>query len=141
VKITKTTCGVGIFFCLACFCPNAYTNDGSIRIGGESLRANGQVAQGFRYTGPCPVDLQFGWGVVGYEPATINYHFIRSDGGHSSYSQMAQLPGGGRSTPVYEKWRLGANSPQFANYTGWVRIIIDSPQHVEGKIGFTIHCM
>ena len=33
-----------------------------VRIGGSSLRANGQIAEGYQYSGPCPVDLKFGWG-------------------------------------------------------------------------------
>jgi hypothetical protein len=111
-----------------------------VRIGGESLRANGEVAQGFQYTGPCPVALQFGWGVIGTAPTTIDYWFVRSDGGQSSRSQNLDLPQANRSVPVYDTWRLGANTPQFANYTGWVKIVIDSPNQVEGKIGFTIHC-
>jgi hypothetical protein len=125
-----------------CFCMGAISLFGqsSVRIGGESLRANGQLAQGFQYTGSCPVDLQFGWGVIGTGPSVMSYHFVRSDGGHSSSSLSANLPQANRSVPVYEKWRLGANSPQFANYTGWVKLMIDSPNQVEGKIGFTIHC-
>jgi hypothetical protein len=111
-----------------------------VRIGGESLRANGEVAQGFQYTGPCPVELQFGWGVIGTEPTTIDYWFVRSDGGQSARSQTVDLPQADLSVPVYDKWRLGANTPRFANYTGWVKLVIDSPNQVEGKIGFTIHC-
>jgi hypothetical protein len=102
--------------------------------------ANGEVAQGFQYTGPCPVELQFGWGVIGTEPTTIDYWFVRSDGGQSARSQTVDLPQADQSVPVYDKWRLGANTPRFANYTGWVKLVIDSPNQVEGKIGFTIHC-
>ena len=118
----------------------AGTDNAVVRIGGESLRANGQLVQGFQYTGPCPVELVFGWGVIGTEPTTIDYWFVRSDGGQSARSQTVDLPQANRSVPVYERWRLGANSQRFANYTGWVRIMIDSPNRVEGKIGFTIHC-
>ena len=104
------------------------------------MRANGEVAQGFQYTGPCPVALQFGWGVISTAPTTIDYWFVRSDGGQSSRSQNLDLPQANRSVPVYDTWRLGANTPQFANYTGWVNILITSPNQVQGKIGFTIHC-
>jgi len=140
VRISKTASLVGILFCVVTICLTARTGNAAVRIGGESLRANGQVAQGFQYTGPCPVDLQFGWGVIGTEPTTIDYWFVRSDGGQSSHSQTVDLPQANRSVPVYENWRLGANSPRFANYTGWVKLVIDSPNRVEGKIGFTIHC-
>jgi hypothetical protein len=140
VRISKTASLVGILFCVVTICLTARTGNAAVRIGGESLRANGQVTPGYQYTGPCPVDLQFGWGVIGTEPTTIDYWFVRSDGGQSSHSQTVDLPQANRSVPVYENWRLGANSPRFANYTGWVKLVIDSPNRVEGKIGFTIHC-
>jgi hypothetical protein len=112
----------------------------TVRIGGESLRANGQIAQGFQYTGSCPVNLKFSWGLISTGPATVNYSFVRNDGGHSSNSQSVDIPQANHSVPVYETWSLGANKPQFANYTGWVNILITSPNQVQGKIGFTIHC-
>jgi hypothetical protein len=30
---------------------------GAVRVGGTALTANGQLAQGFQYTGSCPVNL------------------------------------------------------------------------------------
>ena len=136
MKITKTASLVGILLCLGSASLMAQT----VRVGGESLRANGQVAQGFQYTGSCPVNLQFGWGLISTGPTTVNYHFVRNDGGHSSNSQRVHIPQANHSVPVYDPWRLGANTPQFANYTGWVKLIIDSPNAVEGKVGFSIHC-
>ena len=127
---------VGIFFCMGSVSLMAQT----VRIGGDSLRANGQVAQGFQYTGSCPVNLQFGWGLISTGPTTANYSFVRNDGGHPSNSRSVNLPQANHSVPVYDTWSLGANTPQIANYTGWVKILIDSPNKVEGKIGFTIHC-
>jgi hypothetical protein len=136
VKIGKAVSAVGILFCVGSLSLMAQT----VRIGGESLRANGEVAKGFQYTGSCPVNLQFGWGLIGTGPTTVNYRFVRNDGGHSTNSQSVNLPQANRSVPVYETWRLGANTPQFASYTGWVKLIIESPNPLEGKIGFTIHC-
>jgi hypothetical protein len=112
----------------------------SVRIGGASLRANGQLAQGFQYSGSCPVALKFSWGVISSEPTTIQYTFVRSDGGHETNSLSADLPGGGRSTPIYDDWQLGANTPEFQNFRGWVELQIQSPNPVKQKIGFTIHC-
>jgi hypothetical protein len=136
VKISKAVSAVGILFCLGSLSLMAQT----VRIGGESLRANGELARGFQYTGPCPVDLQFGWGLISTGPTVVNYRFVRNDGGHTANSQSVDIPQANRSVPVYDKWRLGANTPQFANYTGWVKILIESPNPVEGKVGFTIHC-
>src|SRR5271157_4289165 len=136
MKISRIAIVFGILICLGSFSMMAQT----VRIGGDSLRANGQLAQGFQYTGSCPVNLKFGWGLISTGPATVNYSFVRNDGGHSSNSQSVNIPQANHSVPVYDSWQLGANTPQFANYTGWVKILIDSPNQIEGKIGFTIHC-
>lgn len=113
--------------------------EGSVRIGGSSLRANGQIAQGFQYAGPCPVNLQFGWGVIATEPTSVTYSFTRSDGA-SSRAHSQNLPGVNRSVPIYNDWRLGANNPEFADFRGWVQLNIESPSPVSQKIAFTLHC-
>jgi hypothetical protein len=113
---------------------------GGVRIGGWSLRANGQPAQGFQYTGSCPVDLKFGWGVISSEPTAVTYSISKSAGGPPTSPQTAELPGGGRSTPLYYDWHLGANNPKFANYTGWVELNIQSPSSLAQRINFTLHC-
>jgi hypothetical protein len=136
VKIVKTASVVAILFCLGSVSLMAQ----AVRVGGSSLRANGQVAQGFQYTGSCPVDLQFGWGLIATGPTAVTYRFVRNDGGHSTNAQSVNIPQANRSVPVYEQWRLGANTPQFASYTGWVNLIVESPNPVQQKIGFTIHC-
>ena len=110
----------------------------SVRVGGSSLRVNGQVTPGHQYSGPCPVDLKFGWGLIATEPTTATYSFTRSDGGHPP-SGSVELPAG-RSKPVYLDWRLGANTAKFANYRGWVQLNVESPNQVSQKISFTLHC-
>jgi hypothetical protein len=98
----------------------AATASASVRVGGSSLRANGQLAQGFEYSGSCPVALKFGWGVIGTEPTTVQYTVVRSDGGHLTTSLTAALPAANQSVPIYYDWQLGANTPQFQNFSGWV---------------------
>ena len=136
----KTVLAVFVLVCMAGATLAAQTRGPNIRVGGSSLRANGQLAQGFQYTGPCPVQLKFGWGIVSEMPVEVAYTFDRSDGGHSSRSQRAMLAGGGHSTPLYYDWQLGANTPQFANFKGWVNLIIEGRFPVEHRIPFTIHC-
>ena len=138
MKIGKFAIMIGILFCMGAVGLTAQRP--SVRIGGSSLRANGQVAQGFQYTGYCPVDLKFGWGLIADERTTATYHFVRSDGGHTTTSESVPMRMPGRSVPVYYDWQLGANTPKFANFTGSVSIMIDSPNPAQGKIGFTIHC-
>jgi hypothetical protein len=112
----------------------------SVRVGGSAFAANGQLARDHQYTGPCPVDLKFDWGAIGTEPTPVTYSFTRNDGGHSSQPLTIALPQANRSVPIVDQWRLGANTPQFANYSGWVELNIESPNPVANRIGFTLHC-
>jgi|SRR5450759_3885052 hypothetical protein len=113
---------------------------GQVRVGGWSLRANGQVAKDFQYTGPCPVDLKFGWGLISPHPTTAAYSFQRSDGGHTSNQRETFMPQASKSVPIYYDWRLGANTPRFANFTGWVELRIESPNADTKRVNFTLHC-
>jgi hypothetical protein len=136
MKINKTASVLGILFCLGSLSLMAQT----VRVGGSSLRANGQVAPGFQYTGSCPVNLKFGWGLISTGPTEVAYRFNRNDGGHTTRSEAVSIPRANHSVPVYYDWQLGANTGQFADYHGWVNLIIESPNPVQQKIGFTIHC-
>jgi hypothetical protein len=133
-QLHRLTFSVVVFFAVAA------TASSSVRVGGWSLRANGELAQGFQYSGSCPVALKFGWGVIGTAPTTMQYTFVRSDGGRSTTPLTAALPAPNHSVPIYYDWQLGANTPQFQNYSGWVQLNIESPNPVSQKIGFTIHC-
>ena len=129
-----------IFFLLATAIVMAGAAHAGVRIGGSAFSANGQLARDYQYTGPCPVDLKFDWGVIAFEPSTVSYWFRRNDRGQSSASRTIGLPGGNRSIPILEQWRLGANTPQFFNYSGWVELNIESPNRISNRIRFTLHC-
>jgi hypothetical protein len=73
------------------------------------------------------------------DPTPVVYTFSRSDGGHQSHSSTIDLPAH-RSVPILDHWRLGANTPQFADFRGWVELVIESPNPVANRIGFTLHC-
>ena len=131
---------IGLVFPLAIMMATAANAHADVRIGGSAFSANGQLARDYQYTGSCPVDLKFDWGLISTEPTTVTYSFVRSDGGHSSTSQSIELPNANRSVPIIDEWNLGANTQQFANYNGWVQINIESPNPISQKINFTIHC-
>jgi hypothetical protein len=135
MKIIKIASVLGILLCLGSVSLMAQ----SVRVGGSSLRANGQVVQGFHYTGSCPVSLKFAWGLISTGPTEVTYRFDRNDGGQAR-TQSVFIPRANQSVPVYYDWQLGANTRQFADYHGWVNIIINSPNPVQQKIGFTIQC-
>ena len=132
----------GLVFLLAAVLVMAITAyaQARVRVGGWSLRANGQIAKDFQHTGPCPVNLKFGWSVLSTEPTTVTYTYERNDGAHQSSSHTLNLPAAGRSGFIYYDWRLGAHTPEFANYSGWVQLNVESPNHVSQKIPFTLHC-
>jgi len=112
----------------------------SVRVGGSAFSVNGQLARDHQYTGPCPVDLKFDWGVIGTEATPVTYSLTRSDGGRTVNSLTINLPQANRSVPILDQWRLGANTPRFADYSGWVELNIESPNPVANRIGFTLHC-
>jgi hypothetical protein len=138
MKIRKTALVYGFVFLAGIALVMKAAAPARVRVGGYSLRANGQIAQGFRYTGTCPVDLKFGWGLIATEPTIASYSFMRNDGGRPP-SGSVDLPAG-RSKPVYLEWRLGANNAEFANYKGWVQLNVESPNRVSQRISFTLHC-
>jgi hypothetical protein len=113
---------------------------GTVRVGGWSLRANGNLARNFEYVGSCPVDLKFGWSVLGTEPTEVVYTFERSDGAHQAHSQTLMLPDANRSGFMYYDWRLGLNNREFADFHGWVELLVESPNRVSQRINFTLHC-
>lgn len=136
MKMIKIASVFGILICLGSVSLMAQ----NVRVGGSSLRANGQLAQGFHYTGSCPVDLKFGWGLISTRRTEVTYRFDRNDGGHTTKTERVDIPRANQSVPVYYDWQLGANTPKFADFHGWVNIIIESPNPLEKKINFTIHC-
>ncbi len=112
---------------------------GQVRIGGFALSANGSPVQNHRYSGRCPVDLKFDWGVIGARAETVTYHTERSDGAKGPVRTVT-LPGGNRSVPVVVDWRLGANTAEFKEYRGWQELVIESPSRVSQRILFTLEC-
>jgi hypothetical protein len=116
--------------------------EATVRIDGVDFSANGKAGVGSvnEYTGPCPVQLKFGWSLQSTAPTTATYSFVRNDGGHSSSTLSVNIPKAKSSVFVYEGWKLGANIPKFLSYTGWVQLTLQSPNSLDKKIGFTIHC-
>jgi len=110
-----------------------------VHIGGWSFSANGQLARNYQYTGACPVQLEFHWGVIGTGPGPVTYYTTRNDGAKSQ-TQSITLPSANRSIPIVTTWQLGAPTPQFQPYRGWVQVHILSPNPVTHKIAFTINC-
>ena len=140
VRPRSTKQAFRLFLALAITIILAAMAQAAVRIGGAAFFANGQLSRDYQYTGSCPVELKFDWGVISTEQTTASYWFRSSDGGHSSTPRMIDLPGGNRSVPIVEEWHLGANMPQFSTYRGWVELNIASPNRVSNRLRFTLHC-
>jgi len=130
----------GFLFVLITLLGVAITAQAQVRVGGWSLDANGRHLPSQKYWGSCPVNLKFAWGVLGTDAATVGYTYTRSDGFHSPNSFTLKLPGPNRSMDAYAEWSVGANQPQFANYSGWVQLDIQSPNPASQRIPFALHC-
>lgn len=139
MKLFTVRCASVFVLSFIPLCAAPGTPQPSIRIGGEALSLNGQLLRNFDYVGSCPVALKFDWGVISSEPISITYTFRRNDGPESQ-PRNRYLPGGGRSVPILDNWTLGANTPQFLNYHGWIELKIQAPVVVSQKLGFTLHC-
>ncbi|MGD0009800.1 MAG: hypothetical protein ABSE93_14800 [Terriglobia bacterium] len=105
-----------------------------------TVEANGQILEHHVYSGPCPVTLKFGREVEGTEPTPVIYWFDRSDGAEFHHPSTIQLQTAGQPQTIYQEWRLGANTPQFANYNGWIRLNIESPNPDSLENHFLLRC-
>jgi hypothetical protein len=146
MKTSKVAHVIAICFCFALISQFTHAQTiepmrkATVRIGGWALTVNNKIVKDFDYKGTCPVTLQFAWGVLATAPAEIKYHFERSDGAHAPAGQK-NLPQANTSVDVNETWDLGANNDAtFKDFKGWEKLVIESPNKVEQKINFTMHC-
>jgi len=95
--------------------------------------ANGQRAQ---YTGPCPVNLTFGWNLSSAVSPDVNYRLLVGANGQDVYqsaSQKIHLPGNNIPAPISQGFSFKTNTD-----TGLAQII--SPGLSDPGIPFIIHC-
>jgi hypothetical protein len=111
-----------------------------VRVGGWALTANGKLAKNFEYTGSCPVNLKFDWGLIATAPAEVTYRYKRSDASAPSAMQKVNLLKVNTSVDVSDTWQLGANTAEFKDFKGWIKLTTFEPNKVEQKIDFTLHC-
>jgi hypothetical protein len=151
MKISKVASAIAICFCLAVVSqfvhaqqikPIAPVTKAApvVRVGGWALTANGKLAKGFEYTGACPVNLKFDWGLIATAPVEVNYRYKRSDASEPSAMQKVNLLKVNTSVDVSDTWQLGAKTPEFADFKGWIKLTTFEPNKVEQKIDFTLHC-
>jgi hypothetical protein len=112
----------------------------TVRVGGWALTANGKIAKNFEYTGSCPVNLRFDWGLLATAPTEVTYRYKRSDDSEPSATKKVKLAKANTSVDVSDTWDLGANTAEFKDFKGWIKLTTFEPNKVEQKILFTLHC-
>jgi hypothetical protein len=150
MKISKIASGIAICLCLTMIGQFAQAQDKnpqhhtpvptSVRVGGWALTANGKLAKNFEYTGSCPVNLKFDWGLIATESTEVKYRFKRSDASLPSAYKKVNLPHPNTSVDVSDSWDLGAKTTEFKDFKGWIKLTTFEPNKVEQKIDFTLHC-
>jgi len=121
----------------------AAQSSATVRVSGMSMRANGQIAKGYQYTGTCPVNLVFGFALNSTAPTTVSYSYKRSDGGSSNKPLSVKIPRAGVSESIYVDWSgftTKVKQSSSASGKGWIDLAIESPNRLESKLGFTINC-
>jgi hypothetical protein len=85
------------------------------------------------YVGPCPAAIVFRGKITASRPTTVQYRFIRSDGGMGPLQTLTFSTPGLRG--VSTTWSLNHD------ITGWVAIKVVSPVAMESaKANFSIQC-
>jgi hypothetical protein len=54
--------------------------------------------------------------------------------------KKVDLPKANTSVDVSDTWELGANTAEFKDFKGWIKLTTFEPNKVEQKIDFTLHC-
>jgi hypothetical protein len=110
-------------------------------IDGVCLGGNpGHLIDGIDYRGPCPIRLTFDWSIVSAQPTSVTYQLQKSDGSPLSSVTKINLPSGNTPVDVIDMWVLGANTPQYRRYEGWMNLSTLTPNVFGKKIRFTLRC-
>jgi hypothetical protein len=100
----------------------------------------GPLMGGVEYRGPCPIRLIFDWSIVSAQPTSVTYSLQKSDGSPVSTVTKINLPKGNTPVDVIDMWVLGANTPEFRNYRGWMDLSTLTPNVFGKKINFALRC-
>jgi hypothetical protein len=98
------------------------------------------LIEGEEYRGSCPVKLNFDWSIVSSQPTVVTYRFQKSDGSSASAIMKVNLPKGNTPVDVTAMWIVGANTPEFRNYKGWIDLSTLTPNVFGKKIYFVLRC-
>jgi hypothetical protein len=86
--------------------------------------------------GPCPAQFDFRAMITAYEPGTVDYRWVRSDGAMGPIQSLVfAVPG---TQVVGDTWTLGG--PGFV-FAGWEHVQITAPESVvSNDAAFTLAC-
>jgi hypothetical protein len=105
----------------------------------SQLKINARLAANPQsFSGNCPAVIKFDGEIFVSAPCTVQYKFLRSDGGIDTIMKTLTFEGPG-SKPVSTTWTLGGAG--LPSYAGWEAIEVSAPQHaVSNKAAFKMQC-
>jgi hypothetical protein len=91
--------------------------------------------------GPCPVVFTFTGKVALKKEGRFTYKWERSDGGVDTTVHPAVSYDGLNAALVSTTWTLGAATPEFRPFHGWMKLHILTPQNLVSEAAqFTLDC-
>ena len=126
----------GIFFCMGTVEPGSAKRKRPHRR--KLIARQRTVAQGYQYTGACPVELKFSWGLIANNSTDVTYHFIAAMAVIPPATRMfkcrcraapcriRRLAAGREYTQIRELQRMGEDPDRFSEPGGKQDSIHDS---------------
>ena len=153
MKISKFANIIAICFCILLINQFAYSQKtpkakATVQVTWWTLTAKNFSANAENlvgdYWGTCPVVLKFDWLIVSQESNSVTYQLQRSDGSLPSAITKVDL----KYVPndhmyeanVIDMWNLGAYTPEFKDFKGWINLTTLTPNKWEQKVPFVLQC-
>jgi len=91
--------------------------------------------------GPCPFGFTFRGKVALNKEGRFTYRWERSDGAVDTAAHAPEVYDGAHAALVTTSWKLGAVSPAFHPFHGWVKLHVLTPQdRLSEPADFTLDC-
>ena len=127
-----------VALCICALLSGARAAQAEMRVVGTTFFVNGKPVPDFQYSGTCPVWLRFYWSLIDTDFAGMVYYFIPNVG--KPTPRHSQSVWRNQPIPAYIDWQVGANTPKYANYRGWLQLRVTNPNNIANTINFTLHC-
>jgi len=93
------------------------------------------------HSGPCPVEIKFTGKIALNKAGRATYKWVRSDGGIDTLAHPPVVFPAAGTQVVTTTWTLGAATPAFQPFNGWMKLHVLTPQDkLSAPAKFTINC-